>query len=557
MLAGDRAEQDRGFQPEPPVADRQRDRRGHHRDQDAGHRQDQSVFAHQLDRVRPGGQSYRGNERGQPEVLEDLRRRRRQRAQHRRACAQPAENQSRYQAAAAGAQGQVGLARLHAERAEQHAQQHADAEEHEVGPDRWRDQVAQLRHHALHGFLRPAQRQHVAAAQHGAGKRWNAMLHARDALDVDAARQSDVGHLAQPRQRHARDFLAGEQHVLLGLHGVHAGFVGQLGADVAREVDHRAAPAHGQDHVAVAQDFSRRRPEGVAATADAANGDAKLHGPLGIEDGLAGDPFDAQQAAHQQRQRAALAVAHVVLAAKLLPQLRGGFAQVHPQQPWRELAGEQHDRHQAEQVGHAVRGDDIGLQHAHLLGRDAEPRDRFGGGADHRRFGGGTGQQACRRALVQVQQRHRDGKQRQQHEHFHQRQQADAPFAPDIGEELRTAGEAQRKDEHGKGHVLDIVVELRAGLPDHQRGDQRPADAAKLERAEADRTDRMADRERKEQCDFWLPCEQGGEHFHGAAACPRGGKDNDCDATRAAAHSRRWGSCRICSARLHRPANAA
>jgi hypothetical protein len=282
------------------------------------------------------------------------------------------------------------------------------------------------------------------------------------------------------------------------------GSSGSLGADQAGEGDHGVTPADCEHYVADTQDLVRRRPERIAVASHAPDGHAERDQLLCFEHRFAGHAFHAQHATDQQRQRAALAFAHVVLATELLPQLPGGFAQVHAQQPWRELACEQYDRDQAEQVGHAVSRDDIGLQYAYLLRRDAQPRNRFGRGADHGRLRRGAGEQARGRALVQPQQRHGNGQQGQQHKDFHEREQPDAPFASDIGEELGTAGEAQREDEDGERNVLDVVVEAHAALPDDERGDQRAADAAELERAEPDRADGMADREREEERDLRL-----------------------------------------------------
>ena len=68
----------------------------------------------------------------------------------------------------------------------------------------------------------------------------------------------------------------------------------------------------------------------------------------------------------------------------------------------RDLAGEQHDGDQPEQVTHAVGSDNVGLQPGNLGSRQRELADCLGRRADHGRFRCSTGEQTSRSAAIEL-----------------------------------------------------------------------------------------------------------------------------------------------------------
>ncbi|MNT03246.1 hypothetical protein D3C72_1377680 [compost metagenome] len=212
--------------------------------------------------------------------------------------------------------------------------------------------------------------------------------------------------------------------------------------------------------------------------------------------------------------RGAGGVRVVGAAAHGLPELVGFGAQVHAQQQRKHLARDHHDGDQPEDVGDGVGRDHVGLQLRDLGGGERQLRDRVGRRAHHRRFGGRARHQPGGRAAVERQQHGGAEHQREHYHHLDQAQQAQPQaLGVEVGKELRTARVAERKDEEHEEHVLHAVVEPDAQLADHQRGNQRAADAAQLDRPETDLAHRVANAQHQKQCDLRTVS----EYFHKVA----------------------------------------
>ena len=208
----------------------------------------------------------------------------------------------------------------------------------------------------------------------------------------------------------------------------------------------RLAPSADQDAVARLQHDGRLRPDHGAAAQDALDADVVPVTLFDVADGLPRAAGHLQLAPDERRRREALAFAQRAVAAELAPEALGFVAKIHAQDERRELAREQHDRDEPEQVAHAVRGDDVGLQARGFGGGEAEPADRLRRRADHRGFGRGSREQAGRRALVELEHGDKAKHERDHDNHLDDRQDAVAPAAADIGEKLRTARKAEREN---------------------------------------------------------------------------------------------------------------
>ena len=170
------------------------------------------------------------------------------------------------------------------------------------------------------------------------------------------------------------------------------------------------------------------------------------------------------------------------------------LAQVNPQQPGRDLTGEQHDGDEAEDVGQRVRGRDIGLKCLCRRRRETQSADRLARGTHHGGLGRGSRQQSACRAHIQLEQPRGEECHGDNQHDLDDDQQAPGPGgAVDAGEELWRDGEAKGVDEQREHEPLQAGIDLHADLADHQRGKQRAGNAAQLKRSQFDGTNRIAD----------------------------------------------------------------
>jgi len=246
---------------------------------------------------------------------------------------------------------------------------------------------------------------------------------------------------------------------------------------------------HQHDVVRLQHGLGRRLAEARAAP-DLIDGHHAVDAVLEGADGAAGDRPDAE-AARDDLGHAVL-LAGVVLGPEVAGQRCRGLADIDPEQQRADLRDDDDDGDEAEQIGDAVGGRHVGLKPLDLARRQSEPRDRLGRRAQHGGFRRRAGEQPRGRAVVEPEQR--DGR-RQQQQHggdLDEGQDAVAPAAANIVEELRAGREAEREDEEREGDVLQVRADLHAELPDRQRDEQRSANTADLDGADPDLADQIA-----------------------------------------------------------------
>lgn len=486
-------------------------------------RQQGAVLLEQWPGLRSGGQPGARDEDGEPHVLQGRRGLRGERAEGLSARAEPSEEQARDQTAAAGAERQGDVPGVDDDLAEQGAYHDPEPQVDEVRGIVL-DHRPDLRDHLLQAVPRPHQGEDVTPVERGLAGGREVLVVADDVGDVDPVLaelgvrtlQGVDGPAVRRLLRHGD--LAGGEGSVQPRNG------GCLGADLTPRVDDGRPPPHDLDQVTEGEFEAGGGGEELAAPLDALDRDPATERLLQPAHGTPVGERHQVGPAHRAGQRLPfVGLQSGGTAAHPLPELAGGLRQVDAQQHRHDLAGQQHDGDETEEVADRVRGGDVPLVLTDLLGgQAAELPDGLGGRTHDRGLGGGPGEDAGRGADVQVEglgQPVRDA------EHADQLDEAESEVpqaaAVQVGEELRPRHVPQREDEEGEEDRLDVVVDTDVPGAQEQRDDQRAADAAEGDRPDVCLAHQVAEGETEEEGEFGVVA----ENPHTASASP--GKSDD------------------------------